>query len=42
MAVVELKDDSQASRLPLVEDGVVGFGSAEAKGRPSERLERTA
>ena len=25
MAVVELKDDSQASRLPLVEEGVVGF-----------------
>ena len=25
MAVVELKDDSQTSRLPLVEDGVVGF-----------------
>ena len=25
MAVVELKDDSQASRLPLVKDGVVGF-----------------
>ena len=25
MAVVELQDDSQASRLPLVEDGVVGF-----------------
>ena len=25
MAVVELKDDSEASRLPLVEEGVVGF-----------------
>src|SRR5947199_10843925 len=25
MAVVELKDDSQASRLPLVEDGVIGI-----------------
>src|SRR5262249_49420946 len=25
MPVVELKDDSEASRLPLVEDGVVGF-----------------
>src|SRR4029077_655936 len=25
VAVVELKDDFQASRLPLVEDGVVGF-----------------
>jgi hypothetical protein len=25
MAVVELKDDFQASRLPLVEDGVVSF-----------------
>jgi len=23
--VVELKDDSQANRLPLIEDGVVGF-----------------
>src|SRR4029077_6298304 len=25
VAVAELKDDFQASRLPLVEDGVVGF-----------------
>ena len=32
MAVVELKDDSQASRLPLVEDGVVGFWRSGGEG----------
>jgi hypothetical protein len=32
MAVVELKDDFQASRLPLVEDGVVSFWLSAGEG----------